>query len=185
MNKPSDDLQAVRILVEALEKFEAKDQERIIRWAREKLGLPIDTKSSVMREEPSEDMSTKLPTHSVPGSSKATDIKTFVLSKNPVSDKHFVATVAYYYRFEAPVEKRKDSITWEDLQEACRTTGRDRFKRPDQTLVNAHHAGLLDKAERGAYSINTVGENLVAMTLPNDQTKASSKKKTRRTSKKK
>ena len=27
-------------------------------------------------------------------------------------------------------------------------------------------AGLLDKAERGAFSINTVGENLVAVTLP-------------------
>jgi len=33
----SDDLDAVRTVVEALDGFEAKDQERIIRWTREKL----------------------------------------------------------------------------------------------------------------------------------------------------
>jgi hypothetical protein len=39
MTKPTDDLEAVRAVVEALQGFEAGDQERIIRWAREKLGL--------------------------------------------------------------------------------------------------------------------------------------------------
>jgi hypothetical protein len=40
MTKPTDDLEAVRTIVEALESFEADDKERIIRWAREKLKLP-------------------------------------------------------------------------------------------------------------------------------------------------
>jgi hypothetical protein len=39
MTKPTDDLEAVRIVAEALQGFDAGDQERIIRWAREKLGL--------------------------------------------------------------------------------------------------------------------------------------------------
>lgn len=40
MTKPTDDLEAVRTIVEALESFESEDKERIIRWAREKLKLP-------------------------------------------------------------------------------------------------------------------------------------------------
>jgi hypothetical protein len=36
-----DDLEAVRLIVEALKDFDGGDQERIIRWAREKVGLPV------------------------------------------------------------------------------------------------------------------------------------------------
>ena len=39
MTKPTDDLEAVRVVAEALQGFDSQDQERIIRWAREKLGL--------------------------------------------------------------------------------------------------------------------------------------------------
>jgi hypothetical protein len=34
------------------------------------------------------------------------------------------------------------------------------------TLNNAYQAGLLDRTEKGIYAINSVGENLVTMTLP-------------------
>ena len=40
MADKTDDLEAVRKLVEVLSAFDAEDQERIIRWAREKQGLP-------------------------------------------------------------------------------------------------------------------------------------------------
>jgi len=90
----------------------------------------------------------------------------------------FAATVAYYYRFQAPEPQRKTAVTANDLQEACRLADRDRLVKPAQTLINAHGQGLLDKAgERGSYAINTVGENLVAMALPNS---APSAKPTRR-----
>ena len=36
-----DDYEAVRTIVETLEAFETKDQERILRWTREKLGLTL------------------------------------------------------------------------------------------------------------------------------------------------
>ena len=55
MTKPTDDLEAVRAVVEALQGFDAGDQERIIRWAREKLGRvesPAPTPSTPVKPMP-------------------------------------------------------------------------------------------------------------------------------------
>jgi hypothetical protein len=103
-----------------------------------------------------------------------TDIKTFIAAKRPRKDVQFAATVAYYYRFEAPQAERKDEINKDDLQEATRKAGRERFGNPLQTLNNAHTLGLLDRgSDKGTFTINSVGENLVAMTLPGDGTTGS------------
>lgn len=171
MNKPKDDLEAVRAVAAALEGFDAKEQERILRWAREKVGLTAGAPMARIPAEPAPERIAaaiqKEPAE------HGTDIKSFVASKNPGSDVQFAATVAYYYRFEAPEAERKDVITSEDLQEAARKVNRGRFTRPSQTLVNAHTQGYLDKGgEKGAYQLNTVGENLVSMTLPSDGTRA-------------
>ncbi len=160
MTKESDDLEAVRILVATLEPFEKTDQERIIRWAREKLGLSIKTGEN--------------PPSAPPGGSSTggKDLRTFVAEKSPTSDNQFAATVAYYYRFEASKAEQRETITKKDLQDACRLAGRQRLRDPDQTLRNAQNVGLLDKAGTGAFSINSVGENLVAMTLPGQSVSA-------------
>ena len=79
---------------------------------------------------------------------------------------HFAAVVAYYHRFHAPEGERKTTINAEDLQDACRKADRERLTRQGQTLINAYHAGLLDRSGRGEFGINSVGENLVAMALP-------------------
>jgi hypothetical protein len=166
MTKPqSDDLDAVRKVVEALDGFEAKDQERIIRWAREKLGL---TQPSVATPSlPSAVPLSATPATGQPSGGRSQDIKSFIASKSPQSDVQFATAVAYYYRFEVSEPQQKLAITAEDLQDAARKVDRDRLTKPSQTLVNAYNQGLLDKAgERGAYSLNTVGENLVAMALP-------------------
>jgi hypothetical protein len=177
MKKELDDLKAVRTLVSILEGFEKTDQERVIRWAREKLGLPSATSGTPLIHGP--DKPLKLGEALLTGGSAGAgkDIKAFVAEKRPATDNHFTATVAYYYRFEAPEAQRKDAITAEDLQDACRKAGRERLKNPGQTLINAHSAGLLDKAERGAYAINSVGENLVAMTLPGEAAGSSGAKR--------
>jgi hypothetical protein len=162
MAKVADDYEAVRIVVETLEPFEAKDQERILRWAREKLGLaaaPVSSGRTEAKSAGGDNFATSPP-------SKPTDIKSFIDNKNPQTDNQFAAAVAYYYRFEAPEPKRKDAITKDDLRDACRQTNRERLQNPAQTLVNAHYQGYLDRGERGAYAINAVGENLVAMALP-------------------
>jgi hypothetical protein len=163
-----DDLDAVRTIVEALKPFKPDEQERIVRWAREKLGLASVAPSS-SDTTPTGPASTPSPRPQPPspGAPQPTkNIRDFVAAKNPSSDNQFAAVAAYYYRFEAPEQERKDAITSDDLQEACRQAGRPRLAKPIKTLHNAHGMGLLDKAERGAFSINSVGENLVAMTLP-------------------
>lgn len=161
MTKPLDDLEAVRKITEALVGFEPAEQERIVRWAREKAGLPGESPSTTLGTVRGPELPVALPRSS-------SDIKSFIAEKNPSTDSQFTATVAYYYRFEAPEHLRKESITSDDLQEACRLVGRARMARPAQALVNAMAQGLLNRGERGTYTINTVGENLVAMALPGE-----------------
>lgn len=159
MPERKDDLEAVRNVVEALEGFDQNEQERIIRWAKEKIGL-ADAAPKISNGD------TKYDEPLLPPRDR-TDIRTFVAAKDPKNDQHFAATIAYYYRFEAPGDQRKEEITGADLQEACRQANRTRMQNPGQTLRNAHQRGLLNKGSgTGAYSINAVGENLVAMTLP-------------------
>ena len=162
MTKPTDDLDAVRTIVEALETFQADDKERIIRWVLEKLKL-----SSTPLTQPQSD-ATPAQTGAVPPRTSLApkDLRTFVADKLPKNDVQFAATVAFYHRFEAAPDQRKDTIVAEDLREACRLANRERLKDPLQTLNNACKLGLLDRASRGAFAINSVGENLVAMTLP-------------------
>src|SRR3989344_4119686 len=162
-----DDLEAVRKLVDALSDFDNTEQERIIRWACEKLGLPsavgisrtLPPKPGVVADFSS--------TGAIDSRRPARDIKAFIEEKSPKNDRQLAAVVAYYYAFEAPESNRKASIGSTDLVEACRLAQKHRPKTPGQTLINAAHSGLLDKAdETGKYKLNAVGENLVAMALP-------------------
>jgi hypothetical protein len=191
MPPQKDDLEAVRLVADALEGFEAKDQERIIRWAREKLGLA--TVPAVLpagsTQPPTPPPELPAPNPATPTGSK--DLKTFVAEKKPKNDVQFATTVAYYYRFEAPENLRKKEINGDDLQEGCRLVGRERFTNPGQTLRNAHTLGLLNKGiDSGFFAVNSVGENLVAVTLPGDggsipRTKKSKKKKKKKKLKRK
>jgi hypothetical protein len=169
MSSKPDDLEAVRTVVDTLSAFDATEQERILRWSREKLGLPTDAQGNAAVNTRTSIASPDPPYGAFASRSHdtAADIKSFIAEKIPSSDNQFAAAVAYYYRFEAPEAARKETITADDLQEACRLAGRSRIQNPAQTLINAHYGGLLDKAgDRGTYSISTVGENLVAMALP-------------------
>lgn len=159
----ADDLEAVRTIAAALEGFAGPEQERILRWVREKVGLPVSTTPSSDTARQTREGAAA----SQDSDTRPVDLKSFVKAKDPQSDIQFAATVAYYYGFQAPEHQRKTAVTANDLQEACRLADRDRLVKPAQTLINAHAQGLLDKAgERGSYAINTVGENLVAMALP-------------------
>jgi hypothetical protein len=164
MSSKPDDLEAVRSVADTLQPFSNEDRERIIRWAREKLGMvsaPLAVGKPSQPAEPADGAAT--PTETPVG---GTDIKSFVTAKAPKSDVHFAATVAYYHQFIAPAGQRRDSITKEDLVEACRQVPRKRPTRPAQVLVNAYHDGVLDRGGTGHYKLNSVGENLVAMALP-------------------
>lgn len=175
MTNQIDDLEAVRVLVSTLQAFDEKDQERIIRWACEKLGLKAQVPFGATSQPPASSSHSpafvNFPPSEIQHGTRNLDIKTFIQEKNPPNDVQFAATVAYYHRFEAPENERKDAIVGSDLQEACRKASRKRLSDPGSTLRNAHKLGLLDKgSEQGNYSINSVGENLVAMTLPQQTT---------------
>lgn len=155
------------MVADALEPFNEQDRERIIRWARERLGMSV----SEHRQVPASAAPIKAPAAidapvETTTASSLSDIRSFVTQKAPKNDSQFCAVVAYYYLFEAPQDQRKDTISGDDLQEAARKVNRDRFVRPAQTLMNAYTSGYLDKAEYAKYKLNTVGENLVAMVLP-------------------
>lgn len=164
MTKIIDDLEAVRTIIQVLESFDSKDRERIIRWAKEKLGMQPTGQTSTT---PKQDQSIIMP----PAGSAATgvikDIKSFISEKSPKNDMQLAAAVAYYYHFEAPEGQQKEFITSEDLLDACRKADCTRPTNPGQTLRNAFQSGLLDRAgEKGQFRLNAVGENLVAMVLP-------------------
>lgn len=160
-----DEFDALRTVVKSVESFGPDDQNRILRWAAEKLGLSQSLRPT--SAPPSSVAAGALPSQPAPtAAAGGLDIKAFVAQKKPKNDSQFAAVVAYYHRFEAP--EKKDTITKADLLNACRLANYKRPPSPGQTLRNALNAGLLDKRERGAFSVNSVGENLVAVTLPGD-----------------
>lgn len=152
MEKSSiDDLEAIKIIVATLKGFTPADQARIIRWVVEKMSLSVVTAADAATNTPK----------------TIQNIKSFVIEKNPQSDVTFAAAVAYYYRFAATGGEQKNEITSDDLQEACRLSGRKRLANPIKTLNNALRGGVVSKGSaRGTFAISTVGENLVAISLP-------------------
>jgi hypothetical protein len=141
------------------------EQERIVRWVTESLGLAAVTAVASAHPAPTPALSLVYPGQPAsPTPAGAKNIKSFVGERKPKSDMQFAAVAAYYHRFEAP--DRRDTVTADDLQEASRLARGYGFKRPLVTLNNAVRQGYFDRAGRGEFKLNAVGENLVAMALP-------------------
>ncbi|MGE0550028.1 MAG: hypothetical protein AB7O24_00605 [Kofleriaceae bacterium] len=167
---------------------EAAEQERILRWVAESLGLAAKVVNAGIAHPPAPadergEVHLDAPKSAGPG---VVDIKTFVAEKQPKSAMQFAATVAYYHHFVSA--ERRETITKADLQAATRLAGRQRFSNPATPLDNAVTNGYLDRAGRGEYRLNAVGENLVAMALPgggNASENGATKRKRRPASKRK
>ena len=192
MSKTKDDFEATREIVNILETFDSRDRERIIRWAMEKLGDSIPGISSGTATPTTQENVTTSENNTSGVSSSFMDIKSFVNSKDPKNDTQLATTIAYYYAFKASDNNRKDSIGASDFLDAIRLLNRKRpSSKPLQVLSNAKNLGYLDPTgERGQFKINSVGENLVAMVLPdkvhrnaNLKKKKVKKKSTKRTEK--
>lgn len=174
MTTAANDFDIAKAVADQLKSIEKERQQRILRWVAESLGLEVsaphiaDLRGPQTMAPIESTASHQVDAHS-PLHTRPPDIKTFVDSKAPKSDVQFAAVVAYYFRFEAPQETRKESIDAQALQEAARLAGRRRPPKPLATLNNAKNLGYLDSSERGQFRINSVGENLVAMTLPGGQ----------------
>jgi hypothetical protein len=160
------DFMAAEEIKAILQGRDKAEQERIIRWVAESVGISLATVTAVG----SVLQSGALPQASQPtspgGAVRRKDIKSFVSEKSPKNDVQFAAVVAYFYRFEASEADRKDVIVPQDLQQAGRQARGFGFNSPLTTLNNAVALGYFDRAGRGEFQLNAVGENLVAMTLP-------------------
>lgn len=174
MSTQKDDLEAVRNIAVILEPFDQAERERILRWARERVGMVV---AAFVPEVPRAGGAAPPPT--------GQDIRSFIQSKQPENDTQLAATVAYYYRFVAPESDRKDAITGPDLVEACRQSNMRRPARASQTLINAKEDGFLDRTAGGGYKINSVGENLVSVVLPGGSTDTTRRKPRKKASSKK
>lgn len=181
-------------IVNSLNGFSADTQSLAIKFAIETLGLqktlgqfPKSFDSSLASAPLVTEQRTIVSGKGDDNSSTAIDIKSFTDSKSPKSDQQFVAVVAYYYQFKAPLEERKDSIDVDTLKDAARLV---QWKQPSDwrfTLKNAKNAGILNSKGVGGYCLSPVGENLVAITLPSNGTPphaANDKKKTKKSHKK-
>jgi len=163
MTEKNDDLDAVRKVADAIEEFEPIVQERILKWAMERVGLKISPSPTVATASVIPD--TLAPIDDSPAQTQSRDIKSFIAGKGHMTNIEFATAVAYYYQFVAPESEKKESINADDLKNACRLSNRNIPSQPGVTLGHAVNAGLLDRGEIGAFRINTVGENLVTMTL--------------------
>lgn len=165
MTATPSDFDVAKQVADQLIALDKDRQKRVLRWVAESLGLEVGPSGG------GGGVNTKTPAPTpagtpTPSPNRPNDIKSFVESKSPKSDVQFAAVVTYYYRFEAPTAERKDTITADNLSDAARLASRRRPPNPGMTLTNAKNQGYLDSAERGQFRINSVGENLVAMTLP-------------------
>lgn len=159
-----DDFDIAKSIFDQLKDLPSERQQRVLRWIAE--GLGVSGTTQVLPPTADERARVGLPQPNDVQPRRSSDIKSFVSEKSPKSDQQFAATVAYFYRFEAPPAERRESIDGDILQEAARLAGRKRMSNPRTTLNNAKAAGYLDGVSPGEFLINSVGENLVAMALP-------------------
>lgn len=158
----ADDIDALRRVFEILKDLPLPEQQRVFRFAADKLGMPAATASSPLLSAGEDLPAARDPS----GVSPPGDVRSFLAAKAPKGDVQTAVTVAYFARFLAPEDHRSETIGASDLQDWCRQAGAKRFPNPGRVLANARTLGYLERTDRGRFAINAVGENLVAMTLP-------------------
>lgn len=174
-------LHAAQQIVAELEGMKPEQQSLALKFVMETLGLKLPPQASQPAPPAAQTVHPPAP---MQGSEHSTDIRSFTAMKSPKSDQQFTAVVAYFYQFESRPDERKDSIGADTMKEAARLAGRAQVERWNMTLTNAKNAGYLDSAGTGKFKLSSVGENLVAITLPgnapvkkNKNGNASAKKK--------
>lgn len=158
-------LDAAQKIVLELTGMTPEQQTLALRFATETLGLQLPAALNPMAAPPVQPHQ-PAPQHAATSGGHSTDIKSFTAMKAPKSDQQFTAVVAYFYQFEAKPEDRKSTIDAEVMKDAARLAGRPQVERWNMTLTNAKNAGYLDMESHGKYKLSSVGENLVAITLP-------------------
>jgi hypothetical protein len=158
-------LDAAQKIVAELTGMTPEHQSLAVKFAIETLGLQLPATLSPIAVPPIHSPQST-PPHATTSADHSTDIRSFTAMKSPKSDQQFTAVVAYFYQFEAKPDDRKEIVDAEIMKEAARLAGRPQVARWNMTLTNAKNAGYLDSAGTGKFKLSSVGENLVAITLP-------------------
>jgi hypothetical protein len=159
-------LDAAQKIVAELAGMTPEHQSLALKFAIETLGLQLPTAFS--SSAPPVQSSQPTPPHAASSADHSTDIRSFTAIKAPKSGQQFAAVTAYFYQFEAKPDHRKEAIDAETMKEAARLAGWPQVARWNMTLTNAKNAGYLDAAGGGKFKLSSVGENLVAITLPDN-----------------
>jgi len=181
MSSPSETgtktpLDAAQKIVAELTGMTPEHQSLALKFAIETLGLqphPVFSPSPAAPVSPHQ----STPPHAAANVDHSTNIRSFTEMKAPKSDQQFTAVVAYFYQFESKLDERRDAIDADVMKEAARLAGRPQVARWNMTLTNAKNAGYLDAAGGGKFKLSSVGENLVAITLPGNATPSGSSSK--------
>jgi hypothetical protein len=180
-NTVKSPLDAAKVIVAELDGMPPEHQLLALKFAVETLGLQFPT-AFVSKAPPVQSAHVISHENVANSANHSTDIRSFTTMKAPKSDQQFTAVVAYFYQFEAKPDQRKNAIDPETMKEAARLAGRPQVERWAMTLTNAKNAGYLDAAGGGKFKLSSVGENLVAITLPGSSGQEQGKRS--RTSKK-
>lgn len=181
MPKKSDFMAAEEIKA-ILHDRDIAEQTRIVRWVSESLGLSTTPSAASERPAPRPAAATLPQSADQPLDSQPQSVnnfRSFYDARKPKNDVQFAAVAGYFYRFASPQAERKETILPKDLDEAGRLARGCGFKNPRVTLNNAVKLGYFDRAGDGAFKLNAVGENLVAMTLPGSAKGANSGRRRR------
>ena len=163
-NNSKGPLEAAQKIVAELTGMNADHQKLALKFATEALGLPLPSgPPSAAAPTP---QSTQPTSSHAASADHSTDIRSFTAMKAPKTDQQFAAIVAYFYQFEAKEDERKEAIDADLMKEAARLAGRRQVSQWINTLNNAKNSGYLDTAGNGKFKLSSVGENLVAITLP-------------------
>ncbi len=160
-------LDAAQKIVAELTGMIPEQQALALKFATETLELAVHAAISAVTKAPVQSPQLS-PLHVVSGAGHSPDIKSFTSMKAPKSDQQFAAVVAYFYQFESKAEERTDAIDAEVMRNAARLVNRPQAPQWTMTLNNAKNAGYLDTAGSGKFKLSSVGENLVAITLPSN-----------------
>lgn len=153
------ELEAIQIVVAALEPLDDHGRSRVLEYVLKRLQMATVRAPAAVQTVP----------HSTPTPSTTRtiiDIRSLKEEKQPRSANEMAALVAYYLSEIAPEGERSDTVNAETLRRYFKMAAFRLPSHPRYTLWNATAAGYLENAGPGEYRLNPVGYNLVVHGLP-------------------
>ncbi len=162
------EIDAIKTILQALEPLEEPVRNNVLEYVLKKLGIsnfnipranqfsPFPANSNLSQ---SDDPDT-IPSQSI-------HIKKFKDDKSPKSANEMAAIVAYFLRYHALPNEKKETVDAADLETWFRIA---EFPLPGgdmrHILNNAKNSGYFDSIGGGKYKLNAIGYNLVKHNLP-------------------